>query len=169
MAITNSKHITLTNAQVLKYISFIFSEIFVSDNGSNLSSLDTRTGKIAYSYKSLSGAACSFAPISTTHLASISLDRIFRLHSVFPPPPKASDQQVKKGAVLGQEFMKSTPTVIAWDRFEANGKDGARADEDGEDEDVWEGMEVLGDDGEGSDSEESEDEQKKAQKKRVRK
>ncbi|KAF8610165.1 hypothetical protein BDV93DRAFT_601221 [Ceratobasidium sp. AG-I] len=144
-------------------------EIFVSDNGSNLSSLDTRTGKLSYTYKSLSGAASSFTPLSTTHLASVSLDRIFRLHSVFAPPPKANEQQVKKGAVLGQEFMKSTPTVVVWDGFEVDGKASPGNEEGGEDEDVWEGMEVRGDDEEGLNSDESEEEQEKVQKKRVRK
>ena len=144
------------------------SEIFISDNGSNLSSLDTRTGKLSYTYKSLAGAASSFTPLSTTHLASVSLDRIFRLYSVFAPPPKANDQQVKKGAVLGQEFMRSTPTVVVWDGYEVDGNPSAQT-EDGNDEDVWEGMEVRGGDEEDSNSEESEGEQEKARKKRMRK
>ncbi|KAG8706585.1 hypothetical protein FRC09_002337 [Ceratobasidium sp. 395] len=113
-------------------------EIFISDNGSSLSSLDVRTGKICYSYKGLAGATSSFAPVSTNFLASVSLDRMFRIHSTFSPPPQPNEQQLKKGAVLAQEFLKSTPTAIAWDKYENEHK---VTEPDG-DEDVWEGMQV---------------------------
>ncbi|KAG9106130.1 hypothetical protein FRC07_008955 [Ceratobasidium sp. 392] len=116
-------------------------EIFVSDNGSNLSALDVRNGKICYSYKGLAGAVSSFTPISTTFLASVSLDRMLRVHSVFAPPPQPNEQQLKKGAVLAQEFLKSTPTAVVWDGYEAKRKEPEEIAE----EDVWEGMEVRGD------------------------
>ncbi|KAG9099781.1 hypothetical protein FRC06_004851 [Ceratobasidium sp. 370] len=129
----------------------LYSEIFVSDNGSNLSALDDRTGKICYSYKGLAGAVSSFAPISTTFLASVSLDRMLRIHSVFAPPPQPQEQQLKKGAVVAQEFLKSTPTTVAWDGY---GTEARGAAPDG-DEDVWEGMQVLGEDEEDSGEDES--------------
>ncbi|CAE6457656.1 unnamed protein product [Rhizoctonia solani] len=129
-------------------------ELFVSDNGSNLSSIDVRNGKICYSYKGLPSAVTSFTSISKSYLASVSLDRVFRLHTVYSPPPQANTQQLKKGAVIAQEFLKSTPITAAWDGFES------KADvAEGDEEDVWEGMEVRGEDRESSeDEEESEDE-----------
>ncbi|KAJ1310166.1 hypothetical protein OPQ81_006910 [Rhizoctonia solani] len=130
-------------------------ELFVSDNGSNLSSIDVRNGKICYSYRGLPSAATSFTPISRTYLASVSLDRVFRLHTVYSPPPQANTQQLKKGAIIGQEFLKSTPIAVAWDEFESKA-----AVEEGDEEDVWEGMEIRGEEGESSEDEESEDEEK---------
>ncbi|CUA72461.1 hypothetical protein RSOLAG22IIIB_01131 [Rhizoctonia solani] len=131
-------------------------ELFVSDNGSSLSSIDVRNGKICYSYKGLPSAVTSLTPISKSYLASVSLDRVFRLHTVHSPPSQANAQQLKKGAVVGQEFLKSTPITVAWDGFEIEIKDtGAEGDE----EDVWEGMDVRGEeDGSSDDSEESSDE-----------
>ncbi|QRW27167.1 hypothetical protein RhiXN_01762 [Rhizoctonia solani] len=140
-------------------------ELFVSDNGSSLSSIDVRSGKICYSYKGLPSAATSFSPVAKSHLASVSLDRVFRLHTVYPPPPQANEQQLKKGEVIGQEFLKSTPTAIIWDKFETQ-----VATEDGDEEDVWEAMEVRGEEDDGSiDEDESEDEQPRKARKRSRK
>ncbi|KAG8715115.1 hypothetical protein FRC08_010989 [Ceratobasidium sp. 394] len=120
-------------------------EIFVSDNGSNLSALDVRTGKVCYSYKGLAGAISSFTPVSTTFLASVSLDRMFRIHSVFAPPPLPKEQQLKKGTILAQEFLKSTPTAVAWDGYDAE----VKAVEPDGDEDVWEGMQIRGEEDSG--------------------
>src|ERR1700753_1325208 len=63
------------------------------------------------------GAVTSIAPAPSGHIASISLDRLFRLHTTFPPPPKpsATSQDQHKGATVCKEFMKSVPTVIVWD------------------------------------------------------
>ncbi|CAE6520431.1 unnamed protein product [Rhizoctonia solani] len=128
-------------------------ELFVSDNGSSLSSIDVRNGKICYSYKGLPSAVASFTPISKSHLASVSLDRVFRLHTVYSPPPQANVQQLKKGAVIGQEFLKSTSITAVWDGFESS-----VTVAEGDEEDVWEGMEVRGEDESSDDEEESEDE-----------
>ncbi|QRV86133.1 hypothetical protein RhiJN_14151 [Ceratobasidium sp. AG-Ba] len=135
-------------------------EVFVSDNGCNLSALDVRNGKICYSYRGLPGAVSSFAPISTTHLASVSLDRILRIHSVFAPPSQTNEQQLKKGSTLGHENLKSTPTAVVWDGYKAERK-AADADED---EDVWQGMQTRG--GRNDSDEESGEER---QQKRLRK
>ncbi|KAG8691842.1 hypothetical protein FRC11_007808 [Ceratobasidium sp. 423] len=124
-------------------------ELLVSDNGSSLSSVDVRNGKIC-----LPSAVTSFTPISKTHMASVSLDRVFRLHTIYPPPPQTNAQQLKKGTVIGQEFLKSTPIAAVWDEFE-----GEVAAPEADEEDVWEGMEIRGEEGESSaDEEESEDE-----------
>jgi ribosome biogenesis protein NSA1 len=162
------------------------SELFVSDNGSNLSAIDVRNGKVCYSYKGmlaiewesfqlliievgLPSAAASFTPISKSHLASVSLDRIFRLHSVFSPPAQSNAQQLKKGELIGQEFLKSTPIAVVWDEFEAEAA--VNGDPEDGDEDIWEGMEVHGEDGNSTDgSKESDHEQKQSKaKKRMRK
>jgi hypothetical protein len=112
----------------------------------------------------LPSATTSFTSISKSHLASVSLDRVFRLHTVHSPPPQANDQQLKKGEVIGQEFLKSTPTAVVWDRFES------QVVAEGDEEDVWEGMEVRGEENEGSTNEdESEDEQPPKARKRSRK
>jgi ribosome biogenesis protein NSA1 len=84
---------------------------------------------------------------------------MFRIHSVFAPPPQQSAQQLKKGDVLGQEFMKSTPTVVAWDGFEAELK---ASEEDKED--VWDGMQVSGEREEDSEESGDEREQKRSRK-----
>ncbi|KEP54412.1 hypothetical protein V565_018140 [Rhizoctonia solani 123E] len=142
-------------------------ELFVSDNGSSLSSVDVRNGKICYSYKGLPSAVTSFTSISKSYLASVSLDRVFRLHTVYSPPPQANAQQIKKGAVIGQEFLKSTPIVAAWDGFESE-----VAVAGGDEEDVWEGMEVRGaEDASSEDGEDSKDDEARPPKpnKRIRK
>lgn len=57
--------------------------------------------------------------------------------------------------MVGQEFLKSTPIAVAWDGFESEVA-GAQGDE----EDVWESMDVRGEDGGSSeDDEESNDEE----------
>ncbi|KAH7340490.1 hypothetical protein B0J17DRAFT_651545 [Rhizoctonia solani] len=124
-------------------------ELFASDNGSNLSSIDVRNGKICYSYKGLPSAVTSFTSISKSYLASVSLDRVFRLHTVYSPPSQANTQQLKKGATIGQEFLKSTPIAAAWDEFESK-----TTTVEGDEEDVWEGMEVRGEEVESSEDEE---------------
>ncbi|CAE6432328.1 unnamed protein product [Rhizoctonia solani] len=107
----------------------------------------------------LPSATTSFASISKSHLASVSLDRVFRLHTVYSPPPQANEQQLKKGEVIGQEFLKSTPTAVVWDRFESQ-----VVAEEGDEEDVWEGMEVQNEENEDSTDEDEEERPQKARK-----
>ncbi|KAG8748740.1 hypothetical protein FRC10_000131 [Ceratobasidium sp. 414] len=110
----------------------------------------------------LAGAISCFTPISTTFLASVSLDRMFRIHSVFAPPPQPNEQQLKKGTVLAQEFLKSTPTAVVWDGCGVEIK-GAGLDAEDAEEDVWEGMQVLGDEEDsGEDENDSGREQKRS-------
>ncbi|KAI5122941.1 hypothetical protein M0805_006823 [Coniferiporia weirii] len=128
-------------------------ELFVADNGTNLSALDLRNGRTIYSYKKLQGAVTALSPSPGGFLGSTSRDRFFRLHSTFPPPEIAGRSQDERGEVLGSNFMKSVPTAvvsdISWDAVEpsAGENDGSQddADEvDGDDEDVWAGMEDVG-------------------------
>ncbi|KAF5381026.1 hypothetical protein D9615_003912 [Tricholomella constricta] len=112
-------------------------ELFVSDNGNSLFALDLRNGHIAYGYKGLSGAVASIAP-SPSILASACLDRYVRIHSTFPLPQQAGQQQGRKGEVLDKVYMKSTPTVIVWDRAVKQVPVAVP-----EDDDVWETMETA--------------------------
>lgn len=139
-----------------------YSEVFVSDKGSNLFSLDLRNGGVLCGYKGmllpnheklfpidfliigLSGAITSIAP-SPTFLASTALDRFARIHSTSSPPEHAGEQVVKKGDVLEKVYTKSIPTVIVWNGdvswlSEENDDSG----DDSEDDDVWDGMEDVG-------------------------
>lgn len=139
-----------------------YSEVFVSDKGSNLFSLDLRNGGVLCSYKGmllpnheklfpidfliigLSGAITSIAP-SPTFLASTALDRFARIHSTSSPPEHAGEQVEKKGEVLEKVYTKSIPTVIVWNGdvswlSEENDDSG----DDSEDDDVWDGMEDVG-------------------------
>ncbi|KAF7967689.1 hypothetical protein HWV62_33385 [Athelia sp. TMB] len=123
-------------------------EVFVTDNGSNLFSLDLRNGTILCGYKGLSGATTSIAPTST-FMASVGLDRFTRIHTTPLPPQEAGQQVDKKGEVLEKLYMKTTPTVIVWDGEVASSRpvkgSGSNEASDGEDEDVWDDMEHVGD------------------------
>ncbi|ESK96927.1 hypothetical protein Moror_6505 [Moniliophthora roreri MCA 2997] len=125
-------------------------EAFVSDGGSNLFSLDLRNGRISYAYKGISGAVTSIAP-STSVMATVAQDRFIRIHSVHPPPMEVGKQQKQKDEVLDKIYAKIMPTVIVWDQCTV--KESSRtfhADEDYED--VWNGMEEIGDDSDGEHS-----------------
>lgn len=119
-------------------------ELFVSDHGHNLLALDLRNGNVIYSYEGLAGAVTSLAP-SPSFLASVARDRYVRIHSTFSPPQETGHQQERKGEVLEKLFMKSTPTVIAWDQSEDRV---VASPHDAGDEDVWEAMEAVGGDSE---------------------
>jgi len=74
-------------------------------------------------------------------LVSTALDRCARIHSTYPPPIKAGQQQEQKGEVLEKIFLKSVPTVVAWDPFWSE----PVIPPQGED-DVWDTMENVEDD-----------------------
>ncbi|KAJ8078726.1 hypothetical protein PM082_013009 [Marasmius tenuissimus] len=120
-------------------------QVFVADGSSNLFAIDMRTGGIIYSYKGLSGAVTSIAP-SASHMVSTAQDRFVRLHSVFPPPPEVGQQQETKGQVIDKLYVKSSPTVVAWDPSFNRNTEPSSSLSDAEDEDVWEGMEPVEDD-----------------------
>ncbi|THH07439.1 hypothetical protein EW145_g3382 [Phellinidium pouzarii] len=124
-------------------------ELFVADNGTNLSALDLRNGRTIYSYKKLQGTITSISPSAGRFLGSASRDRFVRLHSTFPPPEKAGSQQEEKGDVLGSVYMKTVPTAIVFDISGAGSTNRGinnsekHAAEMGEDDDVWVGMEDV--------------------------
>ncbi|KAF7338337.1 hypothetical protein MVEN_02059200 [Mycena venus] len=118
------------------------SEAFVSDHGSNLFALDLRNGRVIYSYKGLSGAVNSMAP-SPSLLVSTALDRYCRIHTSFPPPPDAGQNQDNKGQVVEKVYMTSVPTVVAWDGVESTTQ--APEPEAEDDDDVWDDMENIED------------------------
>lgn len=122
------------------------SQVFISDHGSNLFSLDLRNGNVSYGYKGLSGTVTSMAPCPS-FLASASEDRFLRLHSTFALPAQTGQQQENKGEVLDKLYMKVKPTVVIWDGQAEPGFDdsGANGNEDAdsgkEADDVWDEME----------------------------
>ncbi|EJD06028.1 uncharacterized protein FOMMEDRAFT_79434 [Fomitiporia mediterranea MF3/22] len=125
-------------------------ELFVADNGTNLSALDLRNGRTIYSYKKLQGAVTSLAPSSDGLLGSTCRDRFFRLHTTFPPPSVAGAQQEERGEVVGTLYMKSVPTAVVCCEEDVTKAKKGRSDnedsegEDGEDEDVWADMQDVG-------------------------
>jgi hypothetical protein len=107
------------------------------------------------------------ACVSSSHFASVSLDRFFRLHVAYPLPsdPKERPTFEKRGnneKTPLKIFLKSTPTAIAWDgvlddlEVSSNTGQGATSDNEGPDDDVWDGMDVVADEGKASESDEEE-------------
>ena len=95
-------------------------------------------------YVGLSGTASSLA-VSPTHLASASIDRYVRIHSVVPLPEKVGQNLDKKGTVLERVFVTTIPTVAIWDQEQdvipVN-------DDEQEGEEIWEGMRSVGENNE---------------------
>ena len=129
--------LTVTSLLPCCVTHLLSSEVFVSDQTSNLFAIDTRNGRVVYGYKGNShtlfspikhvlgvalksvlqgfaGSITSMAP-SPARLVSTALDRYARVHSTFPPPPEAGQPQGDKGAVLEKVYMKSIPTCVVWD------------------------------------------------------
>ncbi|KAF8163257.1 hypothetical protein B0H34DRAFT_650386 [Crassisporium funariophilum] len=115
-------------------------ELFVSDNGNNLFSVDLRTGNVLYSYKGLSGATTSIAP-SPTVMISTGLDRYARVHSVVAPPAKAGSHQERKGQVLEKTYLASVPSVVVWDGRIPNDTPSNDIERQSEDDEIWDNME----------------------------
>ncbi|KAH9035375.1 hypothetical protein EDB85DRAFT_1889393 [Lactarius pseudohatsudake] len=96
---------------------------------------------------------------SPAGLVSTALDRYARVHSTYPPPAEAGQPQNNKGTVLEKVYLKSISTCVVWDEVEGEDADhhsdgmrldGAGADSEGSDADVWEGMQVAEDSGDES-------------------
>ncbi|KAJ7156025.1 WD40-repeat-containing domain protein [Mycena crocata] len=117
-------------------------ELFVSDHGCNLFSLDLRNGRVLYSYKGLSGAVTSMAP-SPSLLVSTALDRYSRIHTSHSPPLEAGQNQDNKGQVVEKVFMASVPTVVVWDGVETTPP---ALEIEAEEDDVWDDMENVEED-----------------------
>jgi ribosome biogenesis protein NSA1 len=77
------------------------------------------------------------------------------VHSAYPPPSEAGQPQEEKGTVLEKVYMKSIPTCVVWDGVtdeDADKDDDHRmpgendgSGDSGDDEDVWESMQVAED------------------------
>ncbi|KAF9480119.1 hypothetical protein BDN70DRAFT_833309 [Pholiota conissans] len=118
-------------------------ELFIGDGGSNLYSIDLRTGSILYGYKGLSGSITSIAP-SPTIMASTALDRYARVHSVVPPPAVAGSHMEQKGLLLKKMYLISVPTTIVWDKWEKSTTiNEESSEEENEDDEVWDTMENI--------------------------
>ncbi|PPR03523.1 hypothetical protein CVT24_007009, partial [Panaeolus cyanescens] len=118
-------------------------ELFVSDNGCNLYSLDLRTGGILYGYKGISGAVNSMA-FSPSYLASTSHDRYLRVHSTVAPPKEPATNQEQRGTVLTKAYTTATPTCVVWNPMSVLSGTGPNEQdiEDGDDE-IWQKMEHV--------------------------
>jgi len=116
-------------------------ELYVGNQTCDLFAIDLRNGRTIYRYTGLSGAVVSLAA-SPSLLASSSLDRYARIHSVFPPP-QPGQQQEHKGEVLEKIYLKSIPTTIVWDQNQVIETKGPSATND--DDNLWETMERIDD------------------------
>jgi ribosome biogenesis protein NSA1 len=114
-------------------------QILLSDQGANLYTLDLRTGKILYGYNGLAGAVTSIAP-SPQHIASTSLDRYARIHSVTLPPERPGANLDRRGQVLDKFYLPRVPTCAAW-AGESEVKPSQKQNID--DDDVWENMQTI--------------------------
>ncbi|KAF9264728.1 hypothetical protein L218DRAFT_925228 [Marasmius fiardii PR-910] len=130
-------------------------QAFIADTSSNLLSIDLRTGGVVYGYKGIAGSVTSLTFAGGGIMASTSQDRYIRLHTTPLPPSEPRGQQPERGQIIDKVYMKSVPTVVVWDPSSVNAaKDVEKESEGGEDEDVegdddpedlWEGMEEIGD------------------------
>lgn len=78
-------------------------------------------------------------------MASASLDRYVRIHSIFAPPLQAGKAQDEKGDVLEKLFVTSIPTAIVCDEEAMLPADAEHQDEDEDDDDIWQNMEGVDD------------------------
>ncbi|XAO22647.1 hypothetical protein I312_101420 [Cryptococcus bacillisporus CA1280] len=152
-------------------------EVFFSDRSNYLGALDLRTGKILYSYSSLtatphhllaiSSETSSSLPPSTKRIgfASVSSDASIRLHTCTTPPPQDQKgnwaSEGKKGDIVGMVGGIGLGGAI----FRGYGErelevrkevkeNGVGEDESDDEEEMWEGMDEVEDAGEGSDPDE---------------
>jgi ribosome biogenesis protein NSA1 len=106
------------------------SEVFVSDQTTNLFAVDMCSGRVVYGYEGkfpssppvLYFQRHSFLPgivgviaLSPAGLISTSLDRYAHMRSTYLPPLEAGQPQDEKGTVLEKVYMKSTPTCVVRD------------------------------------------------------
>jgi len=118
-------------------------ELFVSDNGSNLYSVDLRTGGILYSYKGISGAVTSISSSSTTHMVSTSLDRYLRIHTVVPPPSRPGSNLEQRGGILEKTYLTCMPTTVVWDQQKTSKTSIDDNTSSLQDDDIWDKMEHV--------------------------
>ncbi|WVR05292.1 hypothetical protein IAU60_002305 [Kwoniella sp. DSM 27419] len=164
-------------------------ELFFSDRSNLLGSLDLRTGKILYTYSSLTATPfhlLSIPPPSSLDtpepatrragLASVSSDATFRLHTSTTPPEEGTKgnwgAQGKKGEVLRMvggvgvseciwRGYSEREIVVAKPEKEVkpgqDDEEGDEAEEELGDEEVWEKMDEVADEGKAEDSDDYSD------------
>lgn len=116
-------------------------QIFVADQGSNLYSLDLRTGKVLYGYKGLAAAVTALAA-SSDQLVSTCLDHYVRTHSIAPVPEHAGRNLESRGEVVEKVYSPRPPTSVVWLR-ESQPKVSAAKQRSMEDDEVWENMQTI--------------------------
>lgn len=141
------------------YSTFRSSEVFLSDQASNLFALDLRTGRVLHGYQGwvrsirskIRGNPSLFAGISGTitslacaphHVGSTSLDRFFRVHET----ASEASRKGRKGQTVENLYTKSIPTVVVWDASYEDGKSSLPEDGEREGDQVWEDMKHAEDD-----------------------
>lgn len=141
------------------------SELYFADRSNLVGAVDLRTGRLLYSYSSMTSSAHHLLPLprpeggrSSVGLASIASDATMRLHTTVPPPPEGIKGnpigEGKKPKIVGMVGgvgvgsalfrywgeMAQSPIGIA-----GGGTDG-EGDDDDDDGKVWKGMSEVGDD-----------------------
>ena len=89
----------------------------------------------------ISGAVNSLA-ISPSTLASVSLDRFTRVHSIYPPSAEVGKRQEERGTVLDKVYMTTVPTAVVWDQSAARNQHTTAGDD--EEGNIWEQMKRVG-------------------------
>lgn len=169
------------------------SEIFFSDRANLLGAMDLRTGRLLYSYPNLSCTPHHLLPLPSTtttssssspviRLATVASDAALRIHSTLPPKKEGEKGNLGGGRKAKVEGMVGGVGIASF-VFKGHGEiadpvketkkrrggevdddeDEDEEDGDTDDEEVWEGMSEVKD--EGSESEDEVDVPKKKSRK----
>ncbi|TFK76495.1 hypothetical protein BDN72DRAFT_785446 [Pluteus cervinus] len=117
-------------------------QVFFADSGCNLSCIDIRNGRVAYSYKGMSGAVNSIAVTPHT-LASTAHDRYMRIHTHFPVSEPGEQQEVK-GEIVEKHFATSIPTAVV--AYQSPQVQNEREPEEGDEDGIWDEIELVEED-----------------------
>jgi hypothetical protein len=161
-----------THFNLARYLSLIITQTYPPSTSGTVASYTRTKVDISPGPKSLFADIfdTGIAATTTAHtpplpyaphlLASASNDRYIRLHSTHLPPVDAGKRQEQKGEVLCKSYVSVVPTCVVWDMTEgvweapveeddkAQGggtEDDEESEVDGDEEDMWAGMEDVGD------------------------
>ncbi|KIY69991.1 hypothetical protein CYLTODRAFT_328950, partial [Cylindrobasidium torrendii FP15055 ss-10] len=121
---------------------FLEHELFVADSGTDMCSIDTRTGRILYHYSGIAGAVSSIAT-SPGMVASVAFDRFVRFHSTAAPPAQAGENLDERGKTLEKVYAVGSPTVIMWDQDVESAV--ATGSEEHVEDELWDNLRNVGD------------------------